>query len=190
MMAGMAFHTYPLERADQLEDVSRFRYGSREELVGALDLSGQPTVMDIGSGTGFYTDEVAPFVETCYAIDVQTGMHRHYRKKGVPANVRPVTAIAENLPFDGDRLDGAFSTMTYHEFATEESLTELQRVIRPGGQFVTIDWTSEGTGESGPPLEERFDLATVTAHLTSTGYEIQRTQSRPETFFVAATVPR
>ena len=76
----MGYHTFPLENADALEEPARFRFCSREELLALIDPSPAAVVADLGSGTGFYTDEVAPFVEHCYAVDVQTGMHDRYRE--------------------------------------------------------------------------------------------------------------
>ncbi|NEU58310.1 class I SAM-dependent methyltransferase [Halorussus sp. MSC15.2] len=115
----MGFHTFDPESADRLEDESRYRYLSREELVGALALgSGRgDTVADLGSGTGFYTDDVAPFAGEVRAIDVQAEMHELFREKGVPENVELVTADVGDLPFADGELDAAFSTMTFHEFA-------------------------------------------------------------------------
>lgn len=45
----MGFHTYPVERAPGLEEPSRYRYLSREELLSALDLRGDEQVVDLGS---------------------------------------------------------------------------------------------------------------------------------------------
>jgi hypothetical protein len=50
-------------------------------------------------------------------------MHDYYRKKGVPENVDLVTSGVDDLPLDSDSLDAAFSTMTYHEFASEQALS-------------------------------------------------------------------
>ncbi|WP_139136090.1 class I SAM-dependent methyltransferase, partial [Haladaptatus sp. W1] len=91
------------------------------------------TVADLGSGTGFYTDDVASFGEasnvSVYAVDMQDAMHDYYREKGVPENVALVTATIDDLPFDDDELDAAFSTMTFHEFASEDALAEVGRVL-------------------------------------------------------------
>jgi ubiquinone/menaquinone biosynthesis C-methylase UbiE len=182
----MGFHTFPVENADALEDPSRYRHCSREELVAMLDPSPHSTVADLGSGTGFFTDDVAPFAETVYAVDAQAGMHEKYREKGVPDNVELVTAGVTDLPLaDGD-LDRAFSTMTYHEFAGEGALAELKRVIRDGGLLVTVDWTAEGSQESGPPTEERFDLATAIEHHHEAGFVVEDASARPETFALVA----
>ena len=183
----MGFHTYDVERAANLEDESRYRYLSREELLALLGPDG--TVADLGSGTGFYTDDVAPYAETVYAVDVQSEMHDFYREKGVPPNVDLVTADVEDLPFDDDHLDGAFSTMTYHEFSSERSLAELARALRSGAPLVIVDWSAEGEGETGPPVDERYDAAAAREQLETAGFAVDRAEARTETFVVVARAP-
>ena len=178
----MGFHTFDPASADRLEDPTRFRFLSREELLQALSVPKDATVADLGSGTGFYTDEVAPRAGTVYGVDVQTEMHDRYREKGVPGNVRLVTADVNDLPFDDGDLDAAFSTMTYHEFAADESLEELARVVRPGGRVVTLDWSRSGTGADGPPMDERFALADAVERFESAGFRTVEASSRKETF--------
>ncbi|UPV76384.1 class I SAM-dependent methyltransferase (plasmid) [Halorussus limi] len=214
----MGFHTFDPASADKLEDESRYRYLSREELVVALalDADGSDAVADFGSGTGFYTDDVAPFAGEVRAVDVQEEMHERYREKGVPENVSLVTADVDDLPFGDDELDAAFSTMTFHEFAgsgggqdsdgengngesgSAESENggsgddgngaeaEIARVLRDGGRFVVADWTANGDGESGPPVGERYDRDEAVRLLEEAGFEVVRADERPETFLVVA----
>jgi hypothetical protein len=129
----MGFHTFDADRAEKLEDEARYRYLSREELVDAVEPDPDEVLADLGSGTGFYTDDVAPFVGAIRAVDLQRAMHDRYREKGPPENVSLVTADVADLPFADAELDGAFSTMTFHEFASETALSEVARVLRPGG---------------------------------------------------------
>jgi ubiquinone/menaquinone biosynthesis C-methylase UbiE len=182
----MGFHTFSIDRAPDLEKPDRYRFGSREELLGALAPGADDVVADVGSGTGFYTDEVAPHVGRMYAVDVQSEMHDRYREKGVPDNVEFVTAEASSLPFDDDELDAAVSTMTYHEFATDASLAELARVIRPGGRVVTLDWSRTGSGTDGPPVDERFALADAAESFEAAGFRTIDATSRVETFLHTA----
>ena len=180
----MGFHTFDPSRADRLDDESRFRFCSREELLEHLPRAG--TVVDLGSGTGFYTDEVAPFVERVIALDVQPAMHGLYRENGIPDNVDPVTAEAEALPFRDGEVNGAFSTMTFHESTTETALRDLKRVLAPGSPFVVVDWSAAGNGESGPPRSERFDAEAARSLLTAAGFTIESARERSETFAVVA----
>ncbi|WP_135825154.1 class I SAM-dependent methyltransferase [Halorussus ruber] len=193
----MGFHTFDPESADRLEDESRYRFCSREELVAALDLGAgggerEAAVADFGSGTGFYTDDVAPFAGELRAVDVQEEMHETYREKGVPENVELVTADIDDLPFGDAELDAAFSTMTFHEFAgsgTDDGAgaeVEVARVLRDGGRFVVVDWSANGSGDGGPPVEERYSRDEAVELLEDAGFDVVRADERPETFLVIA----
>jgi ubiquinone/menaquinone biosynthesis C-methylase UbiE len=178
----MGFHTFDVGRAEALEDDGRYRYVSVDELLALFAPEEGDTVADLGSGTGFYTDDVAPYVGTVHAVDVQAEMHEFYREKGAPANVEFVTAEVADLPFADDALDGAFSTMTFHEFATEASMAEVARVLAPGARFGVADWSANGRGEAGPPREERYDLATAAEMAESAGFTVVHGSERRETF--------
>ena len=186
----MGFHTFDAENADRLENAAkRYRFLSREELVAALSVTETDRVADLGSGTGFYTDEVAPFAERVYAVDIQEAMHDIYREKGIPENVECVTSGIEELPFETGELDAVFSTMTYHEFATPDALAEIARVLRGGGRAITFDWTADGDGAAGPPTDERFTETDAVEAFEAEEFEITRAETRQETFVVVAQAP-
>jgi len=182
----MGFHTFDAGKAANLEDTARLEYVSVDELLALFDHRG--AVADLGSGTGFYTDYVAPYPETLYAVDVQPAMHEFYREKGAPANVSFVTAEVAELPFGDDSLDGAFSTMTYHEFAGETAHAELARVLAPGGRVGVADWSREGKGESGPPRSERYALADAREAFEQAGFAVEYGNERRETFVLSASL--
>ena len=181
----MTAHTFDPDRADKLEDSARYQWCSLEEFLTLLRPDPHETLADFGSGTGFYTDPVAKRVEMVHAVDIQPEMHDIYRSKGVPGNVTQVTADIADLPFDDNELDGAFSTMTYHEFATEEALHEISRVIRPGGKFCVVDWEKSGAEENGPPAGERKGLGEAITELTENGFIIDNAATRTETFVLS-----
>ena len=184
----MGFHTFDADGAEKLEDAEwRYRFLSAEELLWALSLGTEDAVADLGSGTGFYTDDAAPRADAVYAIDVQPAMHEFYEKKGVPANVELVTAGIDDLPFGDGSIDAAFSTMTFHEFASDAALAEVRRVLASIGRFVVADWSADGSGEHGPPLDERYDADEAANALRDHGFGIEREFTRPETFLLVAT---
>ncbi|WP_435551476.1 class I SAM-dependent methyltransferase [Natrinema sp. CGMCC1.2065] len=185
----MGHHTFDAERADKLEEAEqRYRFVSAEELLWALSLSPDDTVADLGSGTGFFTDDVAPHAGAVYAVDLQAAMHEYYREKGVPENVDLVTSDVSDLPFDDGDVDAAFSTMTYHEFASDEAIAEIRRSLAPNGRLVIVDWAATGTGEAGPPVEERYSADEAADALREAGFEIEHGAVRPETFLLIATL--
>lgn len=181
-------HRFDPEAASVLEDTDRFRYLSRDELVGALTVGPTDIVVEIGSGTGFYTREIAPFVGTLYAVDMQPAMHRAFAANGLPDNVTQVLAKADTLPFRSETIDAVYATMTFHEF-DQGAPAELYRVLAGGGRLVLVDWTATGSGERGPPLEVRSDMTAASETVEQAGFEITAARSRPETFRIEAVRP-
>lgn len=185
----MTHHTFDPSSAEKLEETDRYRYLSRDELVGALELTGDQQVVDLGSGTGFYTRDVAPYAKTVHAVDIQEAMHEYFKDAGIPDNVELVTAGIDDMPLADDSFDGAYSTMTFHEFESEAALAELERVLKPGGGVVIADWSASGEGERGPPLEERYTVAEAASSLESSGFDVETARDRPETFLITARAP-
>ncbi|MDS0258458.1 class I SAM-dependent methyltransferase [Haloarcula sp. S1CR25-12] len=183
----MGFHTFDPARADQLEDPTRYAYLSVDELLALFDPTADDAVADLGSGTGFYTDDVAAAAGTVYAVDVQPEMHELYREKGLPENVVPVTATVESLPVD-EPLDAVVSTMTFHEFATPAAMDAVVDALAPGGRVALADWTRTGSGDAGPPLAERYAAADAVELCEAAGLTVHRAEDRRETFVLEGTL--
>lgn len=175
---------YDQDRVEKLSDPDGFRYCSAEELRTFLSPEADWDVAEFGSGTGLFTSVLAPVVDTVFAIDIRPGLHHRYRRSGMPANVRPITADFQQLPFAADALDGGVSIRTYHH-EMGASLPEIARVIRPGGRFVIVDWSATGAGDRTSCVDETyFDLATVQSQLLDHGFRIRTAQERRETFVI------
>lgn len=181
----MARDPYERDRVEKIDDpASAFRYCSAEELRRFLAPAPDWRVADFGSGTGLFTSELAPVAGTVFAVDVRPSMHAFYREKGAPANVVPIAADFETLPFPDGSLDGAVSIRTYHH-GFDAALPEIARVLRRGGRLVIVDWSGTGAGErNGRDDEEYFDLATVQSQLLANGFRITDAHERRETFVV------
>lgn len=185
----MGHHTFDPADAERLERPERYRRLSVEELDWALRPGPGETVVDLGSGTGFYTDDLAERFDAVYAVDLQSQMHDFYREKGVPENVVQVTAAVGALPFAAGSFDAAVSTMTYHEFASEAALADVARVLPAGGRFVVVDWAATGSGTAGPPLAERYSAREAVDALEAASFEVEHVADRKETFLIVATAP-
>jgi SAM-dependent methyltransferase len=185
----MGHHTFDPDGAARLEDETRYAYLSVDELLAALDPTANDRIGEIGSGTGFYTRALAPYVGTIVAVDLQPAMHAAFAEYGLPATVDRVTAAVEAMPIRTDALAGTYSTMTYHEFAGDDALEELARIVEPGGRIVIADWTATGEGSRGPPLSERYDADTVAKQFSEHGFDIERADDRRETLVVVVHSP-
>jgi SAM-dependent methyltransferase len=178
-------HIHP-DRAGHLNDPRRLESQLTEhDLARLLALGGNEDVLDLGGGTGFYTDRIAALTTgTVYALELQPEMIDHYRQRGVPANVRLVlgdmtalrveTADAAAAPgstviqtaLRPASVDVVCTIATWHEVEGRLDLPGLARVVRPGGRLVVIDWRKDPESpESGPPLDIRVTKAEVAGSL-------------------------
>jgi ubiquinone/menaquinone biosynthesis C-methylase UbiE len=180
-------HVFSAEMADRLENDARFRFCSVDELVRLLGAPGDGRLLDVGSGTGFYTRELAAHVDTVCGLDLQPAMHEYHREAGLADGVSLVTGRADALPFGDGVFEAAVSTMTFHEFVGPDAVAELERVVRPGGRLVVVDWALHGAGEAGAPTSERLSVGEAVAALDGTAFRLDHAALRVETFVLAAT---
>jgi len=161
-------HLFDTGRIRRLNDPSRLqKQVSEDELARVLALRGDEDVIDLGSGTGFYTDRIAALTTgTVYAVELVPEMNQHYRERGLPANVRlipgditalPVSPVGSELLLAPATADLACTIATWHEIGGNLDLPGLIQVLRPGGRLIVIDWRRDAASwEGGPPEVERY----------------------------------
>ena len=195
-------------RARRLNDVRRLRTQvSEQDLVRLLALRGHEDVLDLGSGTGFYTDRIAALTTgIVYAVDLQPGMHEQHRERGVPTNVRLIAGDITALPVAPMRagptpvagvalqphsVDLACTIAVWHEINGKLDLQGLATVLRPDGRVVVVDWRKDPESwESGPPREVRSSKE-ETAHSLASYFTIDGVEDLGRFMFaVAARLPK
>ena len=171
MNAHAAFHP---ERLHRLNDTRRLETQlSEADLARLLALSGHEDVLDLGSGTGFYTDRIAALTTgTVYTVELQPEMIDHYRERGVPANVRllrgDITALPLTTALPPASVDVVCTIATWHEIDGRLDLPGVAKLLRPHGRLIVIDWRNDPESwESGPPKDIRFSKEQVAGALTS-----------------------
>jgi len=105
-------------------------------LTAALALGAGTTVADVAAGTGKLTRLLGASGATVIAVEPVDGM-REQLATAVPG-VHALGAIAEALPFRSGTLDAITVAQAIHWFDREPALTELHRVLRPGGRLGVI----------------------------------------------------
>lgn len=108
----------------------------RETTRQVLDAGPGEKVLDLAAGTAVSTVEYARSGAWCVAADFSLGMLRHGAHRDVPK----VAADAFHLPF----ADAAFDAVTVsfglrNMNDTQAALTEMARVVRPGGRLVVCE---------------------------------------------------
>jgi ubiquinone/menaquinone biosynthesis C-methylase UbiE len=110
-------------------------------LAHALPNIRGPRVLEVSCGTGYLLTKYAGEVDAS-AIDLNAKMvemtSENLRKAGLTADVQQ--ADVEALPYANESFDTVLNTMAFSGYPNSQAaLTEIARVLKPGGRLVLID---------------------------------------------------
>jgi ubiquinone/menaquinone biosynthesis C-methylase UbiE len=116
--------------------------GALWKLLPRVRARQQPSILDVGCGTGINLLEAARTLGPAarlVGVDLAPGMVEEARKKasfaGVPATF--VVGDAEHLQLEDAAFDLVICNSVYHWFPNRQrAVAELSRVLRPGGQLL------------------------------------------------------
>ncbi|MBI4641104.1 MAG: class I SAM-dependent methyltransferase [Candidatus Tectomicrobia bacterium] len=115
------------------------------ETLYRLELGSSDRLLDVGCGTGALLSTVRrvnPTV-TIIGVDLVPEMLSIARGK-LGADVPLAAANAEYLPFHPSTFDVVVSTSSFHYWLQPTAgLSEIARVLRPGGRLVITDWCDD-----------------------------------------------
>jgi ubiquinone/menaquinone biosynthesis C-methylase UbiE len=99
-------------------------------------------VLEIGAGTGLNLPYYPAGAEEIVFTEPEEPMAKRLERKLVAGGRRSrvTRAPAENLPFEDDSFDTVVCTLVLCTVADpEQALSEVARVLRPGGQFLFLE---------------------------------------------------
>ncbi|NNK97306.1 MAG: methyltransferase domain-containing protein [Desulfobacterales bacterium] len=94
-------------------------------------------ILDVGCGTGVFTLDILSYGTKIFGIDISTPMLSQAVKKTCTYPFYAIAGDMSVLPFPDESFDKVYS-MTALEFVADakKAVSELDRVIRPGGRVV------------------------------------------------------
>jgi SAM-dependent methyltransferase len=137
------------------------RPGYPPEVLDGLPLAADAEVLDLGAGTGKLTRVLVQRYRRVVAVEPLDGM-RGILERVVPA-AESHPGSAESIPLPDASLDGVFAAQAFHWFANDEAVTEIARVLRPGGVLCLI-WNEPADPS---PLPEAYSAYLGKLHAPS-----------------------
>jgi ubiquinone/menaquinone biosynthesis C-methylase UbiE len=137
MRIGSSLFAFMYDRMSAKSEDAGLRELRRRVLAGA-----RGRVLEIGGGTGANLQHYGPGVESLTVTEPEPPMLRRLDRK--VREQAPLTKVlrarAEELPFADDSFDTVVSTLVLCGVDDQkQSLREVHRVLRPGGQFIFIE---------------------------------------------------
>ena len=109
-------------------------------------------IADVGCGKGRFARLVRELGSTVFALDLAEAMLRHV-EPGIDRCAASMTA----LPLADGCCDGAYATESLeHAVDIPKAVSELCRIVRPGGRIVIIDKSAEAWGRLETPEWEKW----------------------------------
>src|ERR1019366_4363555 len=117
------------------------------------DLAGR-RVLDVGCGKGRFArvfQQQEPRAEL-WGLDISPEMLRY-----VPAGIQTRAGAMTELPFEDSYFDGAYATESLeHAVEIGKAVSEICRVVKPGGRIAIIDKNAEQWGRLHTPEWEKW----------------------------------
>jgi ubiquinone/menaquinone biosynthesis C-methylase UbiE len=135
--------------ADWLERPDRAKEEQPQKMVAALKLKSTDVVADIGAGTGYISQLIAPQVPEgkVLAVDVQPEMVELLKQrinKDKIANIQPQLGTEKSPELPPASIDLAIMVDAYHEFSyPQEMMTGIVSALKPGGRVVLTEYRGE-----------------------------------------------
>jgi ubiquinone/menaquinone biosynthesis C-methylase UbiE len=141
------------------------------------EMAGLRRVADVGCGKGRFARLVRGRGSEVIAIDLADAMLAH-----VPEGIERCAASMTALPIATGSCDGAYATESLeHAVDIPRAVSELCRIVKPGGRIVIIDKSAEAWGRLETPEWERwFDRKELERLLAR---DCRRVESRPISYW-------
>jgi len=161
------------ELIERFESKARDEYQQPEKVLDYLgDLSGK-TIMDIGSGSGYFSVKLAKKAQKVIAADVDQTFLDYIQNRIEKDEINNIEL--RKIPYDSPALksqevDMVFIVNTYHHIENREAyFGKVKEGLKTDGELVIIDFFKKEI-PVGPPADHKIAKDQVLEELKKTGY--------------------
>jgi SAM-dependent methyltransferase len=130
-----------------------------ELITRVLGIGPGTTVVDVGAGTGKFTELLVPTGARVIAVEPVANM-----RAKLQAPIEAVDGTGESIPLDAESVDAITVAQAFHWFRHDAALDEFARVLRPGAGFALV-WNRRD--ESVPWVDAMSRVIEWRAHQVS-----------------------
>ena len=160
----------------RFESPQRDAYQQPEKVLEYIgDVSGE-TIMDIGSGTGYFSFRLVGAGANVIAADVDERFQEYIRTKKDRLGIPDSQLSLRKIPYDDPLLqpgevDKVITVNTYHHIEDRSAyFRKVRSGLKPGGALIVIDYFKKDL-PVGPPEGMKIDRETIVEELRAAGFE-------------------
>jgi len=158
-------------------------------------------LLDVGSGAGRFSVPAASMVGEqgkVYALDSSeeriASLRSSAQQRGLPQIEAFVADATEQIPLPAGSVDVCLMANVFHDLvedgAVKGDLSEVRRVLKPGGVLAIVDFKKDAPRPPGPPLSRRLDPTEVERLVGRYGLHPDReTKVGPDHYLILFTMP-
>ena len=160
------------------EDLNRERWQKPELVLDLFGELGGKTIVEVGSGTGFFTRRLAERGARVLALDISPevlveldSLNAAALSAEAYARIDATLVPADDPDLQPAEADGALVVNTFMYIRDRaDYLRKLRRGLRVGSPVLIVDFRARET-PVGPPVATRLPVGEVAAALRAAGYE-------------------
>lgn len=171
-------HKFDIKSSAKLDNQERRKRLPPDEILHKFGISQGDIVADVGCGIGYFTIPASTIVGTdgkIFAMDISDEMLVHTQEKAQQAgaaNIETIKISEHDILLPESSVNVGVIFFVLHEAQEPRRfLTELNRIIKPGGKLAIIDWEKREMTQ-GPPAAHRVSNEEATLLLQQTGFSV------------------